>query len=85
MASFEAASGKVLRGFFEPWLTTRGAPELTLEQARLGETEAGFEIDVRLASDRRDYDLLVPVQIETEGRPGGSEPPGSRWCRCGGP
>ena len=65
-ASFEAESDRDLAGFFEPWLTTKGAPRLTLDKAALGEAEDGFELEIELSSDRADYDLLVPVQIETE-------------------
>ncbi len=64
--SFESESGRDLAGFFEPWLTTKGAPRLTLDSARLKEVEDGFEINIELSSDRPDYDLLVPVQIETQ-------------------
>ncbi len=66
-ASFEAASGRALDAFFEPWLTSKGAPTLTLEEADVSEKGDGFETAVRLSSNRDDYDLLVPVQIETAG------------------
>ena len=65
-ASFEAESGRDLTGFFKPWLTTKGAPRLTLDKAELNEAENGFEVMIELSSDREDYDLLVPVQVETE-------------------
>jgi len=64
--SFETASKRELEGFFEPWLTQKGAPSLTLDKADLLTVEDGFAIDLTLSSDRPDYDLLLPVQIETE-------------------
>jgi len=64
-ASFEAESGRDLAGFFEPWLTTKGAPRLTLDKANVNEAEGGFDVVIELSSDRPDYELLVPVQIET--------------------
>lgn len=65
-ASFEAASGKDLDGFFKPWLSTKGAPVLSLDQAMVQEADDGFELAVQITSDRADYELTVPLQIETE-------------------
>ncbi len=64
-ASFEAESGQALDVFFQPWLTSKGAPKLTLDKAEANKAGDGFEVAVELSSDRDDYDLLVPVQIET--------------------
>ena len=63
-SSFEAAGGRGLDGFFEPWLTRMGAPALSLEVAELRESTGGYELDLEIASSSTDYDLLVPVQIE---------------------
>jgi len=65
-ASFEtAADDRDLDGFFGPWLTQKGAPALTLDRADLRAVDGGFAIDLAISSDKTDYDLLVPVQIET--------------------
>ena len=63
--SFETASGDKLDDFFEPWLTRKGAPSLSLDKAELRKSDPGFAIDLALSSDRPEYDLLIPVQIET--------------------
>ena len=63
-SSFEAAGGRGLDGFFEPWLTQMGAPTLSLEAAELQESDGGYELKLEIASSSADYDLLVPVQIE---------------------
>ena len=65
-ASFEAESGRDLDGFLKPWLSSKGALRLAIETAEVTEIDGGFELDLQLSSDRADYDLLVPVQIETE-------------------
>ncbi len=65
-ASFEAETGRDLDAFFYPWLTTKGAPKLSLDRAEVRNMDGGFELDLAVSSDRPDYDLLVPVQIETE-------------------
>lgn len=66
-ASFEAKSGKDLDAFFKPWLTTKGGPRLSLDRADIKEgSDGSFELDLQVSSDRVDYDLMVPVQIETE-------------------
>ncbi|MEM9627265.1 MAG: M1 family aminopeptidase [Pseudomonadota bacterium] len=62
-ASFEAASDRELSRFFEAWLNQKGAPQLTLETADLLESEGGYKLDLKIASNPADYDLLVPVQI----------------------
>ncbi|MDH3662833.1 MAG: M1 family aminopeptidase, partial [Alphaproteobacteria bacterium] len=63
-ASFETAGGRGLDGFFAPWLTQTGAPALTLARAELRESsDGGYALDLEIASDSADYDLLVPVQI----------------------
>ena len=64
-ADFEAASGRDLDEFFEPWLTQKGAPTLTLEEAELRERDDGYELDIELKSDSKIYSLWVPIQIET--------------------
>ncbi len=63
-ASFEAESGRELGAFFESWLTTKGAPRLSLAQAEVSEKGDAFQLTIKIASDRPDYDLLVPVQIK---------------------
>jgi len=64
-ASFEAAAGgQELDGFFKPWLTQKGAPALTLDQAELREDDAGYALDLKISSDSNDYDLLVPLQLQ---------------------
>ncbi len=64
-ASFEATSDRALDGFFEPWLAQKGAPALILKRAEIREQDGAYELDLELTSDSSDYDLLVPVQIET--------------------
>ena len=63
-ASFEAASSRELSGFFEPWLTKKGAPALTLDAADLREVDGGYDLDLRLSGSPDAYELLVPVQLE---------------------
>jgi len=63
--SFEAASGRDLSSFFAPWLQQKGAPRLSLDHASIKETDQGFELDLKLSGEPADYNLLVPVLIET--------------------
>jgi hypothetical protein len=64
-ASFERSSNRALDGFFDPWLARSGAPSLTLDAAELHERDGGYALDLKLTGESSDYDLLVPVQIET--------------------
>ncbi len=66
-SSFEAASGRALDDFFDPWLTRKGAPALSLDSADLRASSGGHLLNLGISSDSADYDLLVPVQIETAG------------------
>lgn len=65
--SFEAASGRELEDFFQPWLTDTGAPSLSLDTAKVEEDGDGFALELEISSDLPGVDLLVPVQIETAG------------------
>lgn len=62
--SFEAVTGRDLRGFFEQWLDRTGAPRLTLAEANV--SADGHAVDVVLRQDEPAYDLVVPVTIRTE-------------------
>ncbi len=63
-ASFETAGGRGLDRFFEPWLSKKGAPALTLDAAELSEGDDGYRMSLQITSSSNDFDLLVPVQIE---------------------
>ncbi|MGI9508994.1 MAG: M1 family metallopeptidase, partial [Geminicoccaceae bacterium] len=63
--SFEAAGGRELDLFFDAWLNQKGAPALALDAADISKSDDGFALDLQLSSTPTDYDLLVPVQIET--------------------
>lgn len=65
--SFEAASGRELEDFFQPWLTETGAPSLSLDAADVEADGDSFALELEISSDRPGIDLLVPVQIETTG------------------
>lgn len=64
--SFEAASDRDLDGFFQPWLTEKGAPTLKLDEASIKADGSKFTLDLDVSSSPAEYDLLVPIQIETE-------------------
>ncbi|MEM9442170.1 MAG: M1 family aminopeptidase [Pseudomonadota bacterium] len=63
--SFEDSSSLSLEQFFRPWLTKSGAPALSLDKATLSEQNGSFRLDLELTSDSVDYDMQVPIQIET--------------------
>ena len=64
--AFEAASGRDLGGLFAQWLERRGAPLLTLVDARadIGADGEGVLLTLRQEADRP-YALTVPVRLET--------------------
>ncbi|WP_247871521.1 MULTISPECIES: M1 family aminopeptidase [unclassified Azospirillum] len=60
--SFEAASGRDLSGLFSQWVERRGAPMLTLVDARaVGD---GVQLTLRQEADAP-YALTLPVRLET--------------------
>lgn len=61
--AFEAASGRDLGGLFVQWLERRGAPLLTLAEARADGD--GVLLTLRQEADKP-YALTVPVRLETE-------------------
>jgi hypothetical protein len=62
----EAASGRDLGGLFAQWLERRGAPMLTLADARpdIGTDGDGVLLTLRQEADKP-YALTVPVRLET--------------------
>jgi aminopeptidase N len=63
--AFERASGEPLGGFFQQWLTRRGAPEVRVEAASARAASGGWELQVTLAQDAPPYALAIPLAIET--------------------
>ncbi len=61
--AFEKASGRDLGGLFAQWLERRGAPLLTLAEARADGD--GVLLTLRQEADKP-YALTVPVRLETE-------------------
>lgn len=64
--AFEAASSRDLRGLFAQWLERRGAPMLTLGDARSDARAHGEGVVLTLRQDADPpYALTVPVLVET--------------------
>ncbi len=62
-AALEAQSGRDLDAFAAQWLERAGAPELSLAEV----VPDGERVRVTLRQTHPAYDLLVPVEIETDG------------------
>jgi aminopeptidase N len=61
--AFEQASGRDLEGFFEQWLSRRGAPRLFIETARAERTATGYRVRIVLAQDDPPYAATVAVVV----------------------
>jgi hypothetical protein len=64
--AFEDASGKDLGGFFDQWLSRRGAPRFTIETARADRAASGHRIRMTIAQDEPAYAATVPVVVTTQ-------------------
>ncbi len=68
--SFEAVSKRDLSPLFDAWLERTGAPELTLRQLSVEETEGGWRLRavVEQIQPSPPYPLAVPLGVTLEGR-----------------
>lgn len=64
--AFEQSAGQDLPGFFDQWLSRRGAPRVSIESARVGRTSAGYRVQLWLSQDLPTYVLRVPIRVTTE-------------------
>jgi len=69
-ASFSTAAGEDLRPFMRTWLTTTGAPALSLEDARAAPEGDGFRLTatLRQTQDEPAFPLGVPLAVTLEGQ-----------------
>ena len=65
--ALEAASGRDLDWFFAQWVGQTGAPELTLAETRVEQTDGNHTLHVTLRQKGPPYRLTVPIVVDTEG------------------
>jgi hypothetical protein len=66
--SMEESSEKDLRGFFEQWITRKGAPELQLKDVAINQSATGYNVDFTIAQiqDEDLFNINIPVFIYTD-------------------
>ena len=64
--AFEQSAGQDLSGYFDQWLSRRGAPRLSIETARVERASRGYRVHLSLSQDAPTYALRVPVSVTTE-------------------
>ena len=64
-ASFEAAAGRDLGGFFAQWLDRAGAPRVELIEVKTHDRGDGQRLAVTLGQAQPAYRLRLPIEIET--------------------
>lgn len=63
---FEMISGRPLEPFFDQWLNRKGAPALTVTDAKRTAAGAGHELTLTLQQSAPAYQLRVPVHVESQ-------------------
>ncbi len=65
--AFEDVSSKELGAFFDQWINQAGAPELSIKDIQIVNTQGQYTLELELAQiqDGNAYDLSVPVVVYT--------------------
>lgn len=64
--AFEQSAGQDLSGFFDQWLSRRGAPRVFIANARVERESSGYRVRLSLSQDEPTYVLRVPIRVTTE-------------------
>jgi hypothetical protein len=66
--SMEESSEKDLSGFFEQWVTRKGAPELQLKDVSINQSANGYNVDFTITQiqDEDPFTINVPIFIYTD-------------------